>query len=95
MTIINLKKYSIDSPITQGVVVGSVGAVLNRVGVMSGNAFKWSPFETTLVIELVIPFICTFVICLMFRQKFKHCFYMSSFASIVGVATTMLTFNWD
>ncbi len=92
---ITLKKYSIDSPITQGIIVGSIGAVLNRIGVMSGSKFKWTPFETTLVIELVIPFVCTFVICLMLRQKFKHCFFMSLFASIVGVATTMLTFNWD
>lgn len=75
--------------------VGSIGAILNRLGIIAGTKWGWSAFEMSLAIELIIPFVCTFIICAMLRQKLSKSLCMGSFASLVGGITTLLTVSWD
>ena len=79
----------------QGVIVGAIGAVMNRLCVMFGIHIGWTPFHITMLIEILLPFICTYVICWLLRQSHKDCFITSCFASAVGAITTLLTINWD
>ena len=85
----------LDDPKIQGVIIGAIGALLNRAGVMFGNQLGWTSFAITMGIEIVIPFVCTFVLCLLLKQKILACFQTSVFASLVGALTTLLTINWD
>ena len=89
------KRNWFDHPAAQGVVVGAAGAVLNRAGIIMGARRNWTPFEITLAIEIVIPFVCTLIICSMLRQRLSHSLYMGGFASLVGGITTLLTIGWD
>ena len=83
------------SPSLISIILGIVGATLNRLLVLISYSNNLSSFQSSLMMETIIPFFCTFLFFFLSKKELSHCMKASVLSSLIGAFTTFMTFNWS